>query len=97
MIDQSLLLRLAGTYIWWKTPSDAVAYPERLLAQVMDMGSWDDVEALEAAMGDDGLRAILRHSGAGWFSEKSWAYWHYRLGLASAERPPPPLVARKLA
>ena len=43
---QELLMDLARKYIWWKTPADAVAIPERIMAQVMDIGDYLDVQAL---------------------------------------------------
>ena len=38
--------QLASKYIWWKTPDDSVAMPERVMAQVMNMGDYADVQAL---------------------------------------------------
>lgn len=80
--DQRSLARLARKYIWWTTPEIAVTMPERIVAQVMDMGDYDDVQALATLAGDDYLRAVLRHAEVGQFTPRSWAYWHYRLGLA---------------
>ena len=45
-IDPNALKPLAGKYIWWKTPDDAVAMPERVIAQVMNIGDYADVPAL---------------------------------------------------
>lgn len=87
-IDQDGLKRFAGKYIWWKTPDEAVAMPERVIAQVMNIGDYADVHALAALVGDDVLRAVLTHAEAGQFNERSWAYWHYRLGLASVDQVP---------
>lgn len=81
-IDREALKPFARKYIWWKTPEEAVAFPERVIAQVMDLGDYDDVQALARRVGDAGLRRVLARAEAGWFSAKSWAYWHYRLGLA---------------
>ena len=47
MIERrELLMRLARKYIWWKTPADAVAMPERIMAQIMDIGDYLDVQEL---------------------------------------------------
>ncbi len=88
-IDRSALKPFAGKYIWWKTTDEAVTMPERVIAQVMNIGDYDDIQALAALLGDDGLREVLTHAEAGQFDERSWAYWHYRLGLAEVERLPP--------
>jgi hypothetical protein len=44
----SVLRGLAAKYIWWKAPDEALLYPERVVAQVMDIGDYDDVQMLAA-------------------------------------------------
>ena len=80
---------MAARYIWWKTPEEALRYPQQIAAQVMNLGDWDDVQILARAVGDDYLRAVIRTAEAGQFNERSWAYWHYRLHLAKVGRVPP--------
>ena len=87
-IDAQALLPWARKYVWWKTPQEAVATPERVLAQVMNIGDYADVQQLAALVGDDVLRDVLRHAQAGQFNGRSWAYWHYRLGLAPVDQVP---------
>lgn len=89
-----LLRSLAAKYIWWKTPDEAMRRPERIVAQVMDIGDFDDMQALAAQLGDDHLRDVLRTAEAGQFNERSWTYWHYRLGLASLGQVPTPPARR---
>lgn len=76
------LLQLARKYIWWMPPEVAVTMPDRLAAQVMNLGDYDDVQRLAAVAGDAYLRRVLARAEAGQFTPRSWAYWHYRLGLA---------------
>ena len=88
----------AQGFLWWQAdPSlwllrlgrllgiarDLRPVPERVVAQVMDIGDFDDVQALADAVGDEYLRRVILHAEAGMFSGRSWAYWHYRLGLAN--------------
>ena len=94
-IASAALLPFARRYVWWKTPTEAVAQPDRLIAQVMNMGDHQDVEALARLVGDAVLRDVLQHAEAGQFGERAWAYWHYRLGLADVGRVPP-LPTRRL-
>ncbi len=94
--DQDALKRLAREYIWWKTPDEAVATPARVMAQVMNLGDYDDVQVLAHHVGDQCLRDVLEHAEIGLFNERSWAYWHYRLGLAAPGRVPP-MPTRTLA
>ena len=62
--------------------------PERVIAQVMNIGDYEDVQRLVAQVGEDVLREVLTHAQAGQFDERSWAYWHYRLGLATLDDVP---------
>lgn len=86
--DRDVLKHLARKYVWWKTPDEAISMPERVIAQVMNIGDYADVQALAAHIGDDSLREVLTHAEAGQFSARSWVYWHYRLGLADVDRVP---------
>ena len=93
-LADATLKPLARKYLWWKTPDEAVAYPERLIAQVMTIGDFADIAAIAAEVGDDALREVLQRGEAGQFSARSWAYWHYRLGLAKVGEVPPLPVRR---
>lgn len=88
-LPRDLLLRLAARYVWWQPPAEAVRDPGRVAGQVMNLGVFEDVRELAAAAGDEALREILARSGPGTFSPRSWAYWHYRLGLAEPGQVPP--------
>jgi hypothetical protein len=93
-VDKKKLKPFAAKYIWWKMPDEAMERPERVIAQTMDIGDYDDIQALAGLLGDDMLRIVLARAEAGWFDERSWAYWHYRLGLADADNDPPPRPTR---
>ncbi len=88
LINQEMLRPFASKYIWWKKPDEALAMPERVIAQVMNIGDYADVQLLASKVGDDVLRDVLIHAEAGQFNERSWAYWHYRLGLADVDQVP---------
>ncbi len=93
----SFLEQIAPRYIWWKTPDDALRYPNRLIAQVMDIGTFEDIQILVRLLGEERLAGVLRHVEPGWLRPQSWAYWHYRLGLVEAKEPLPPEPQRKIA
>lgn len=63
--------------------------PQRLIAQVMNIGDYADVQAMAEQLGDPLLRQVLLQAQAGQFNARSWAYWHYRLGLADVDQVPP--------
>jgi hypothetical protein len=95
-ISPETLKPLASKYIWWKTPEEAVAMPERVIAQVMNIGDYFDVQSLVSQVGDETLHEVLTHAQAGEFNARSWAYWHYRLGLSSVD-PVPAMPVRRFA
>ncbi len=91
-----LMRDLASRYIWWQSADDAIAWPDRIIAQVMNLGDHDDVLALIEVVGEDRLRGVLRAAEIGQLNPKSWAYWHYRLGLIEPHEAPPPMPQRIL-
>jgi hypothetical protein len=88
-MNTDILKAMARKYVWWKSPDEALTMPDRVIAQVMNIGDWDDVQALASQVGDDALRHVLAHAQAGQFNARSWAYWHYRLGLCDVGEVPP--------
>ena len=94
-INPDMLKAFASKYIWWKTPDEAVAMPERVIAQVMNIGDYDDMQSLVSQVGNEVLIDVLTHSEIGQFTERSWDYWHYRLHLAEVDEVPP-MPVRKL-
>lgn len=69
--------------------------PERVIAQVMNIGDYSDVQVVVKQAGDEYLRKILTHAEIGQFNAKSWHYWHYRLRLASSPDEIPPLPSKR--
>jgi hypothetical protein len=88
------LLRAAARYIWWEPPGEAIRRPARVIAQVMDLGDFEDVQRLVDLAGPDRIRATVLDAEPGWFSERSWAYWCHRLGVTEPGAPLPPLPRR---
>lgn len=86
---QNVLASLAHKYIWWESPEDALRFPMRVIAQVMDLGTHEDSLILTDLVGEDALREVLLKAQAGWFNTRSWHYWHYRLGLCGPSEVPP--------
>lgn len=92
---RGLLRELARKYVWWLSADQAMARPDLPITQTMELGNFEDARRLEAALGRERLAQALRCAEAGRFSERSWTYWHYRLGLARPGRVPP-LPRRRL-
>lgn len=83
---------LAKRYVWWESVDWSYAHPLVFLANVMNLGSWEDIQLLRAMIGDDSLIFVLKQAPPGSFSYRSWDYWHAKLGIL----PIPPLPTRIL-
>ena len=81
---------LAERMIWWKTPDEALRFPERLLAQVMALGTWEDGQLAKRLWTREEFVAVLKHPPPGVFDGRSWVYWHTVLHV----NPVPPLPKR---
>ena len=92
----SPVIRAMAKYLWWKPAAQALEDPERIVAQVMNLGDYNDVCALAHEIGESGFKDVLQKAGPGEFDDRSWHYWHYRLGLAKCEEVPP-LPSRKFS
>jgi hypothetical protein len=92
--QHDLLRDFASRYIWWKSAQEAMLFPERILAQVMNLGTYADLGRLCTIFPVEALRQVVDHAEPGWFNERSWVFWQYRLGLVAGDTPLPPLPAR---
>jgi len=82
-------LRLARRLNWWETPAEAVKNEPRLLAQVMVLGTWEDVQQARKIWPESAFLAVLDNPPLGLFDAKSWNYWHLVF-----HRSTPPLPVR---
>jgi len=85
-----LLAEFAQRYVWWA--DDGGPSEERIIAQVMNVGTYDDIRRLERAFDADALRRVMLQAQPGWISERSWDFWRGRLRLrgdpAISQAPP---------
>ena len=79
---EQLLKYFASKYIWWKSAEEACRFPIRVIAQVMELGDFEDLVLLWTEYSDEELGRVLKSIDPGTLSQRSWNYWHYRLGLS---------------
>lgn len=89
------LRRDAARYLWWERPDEALRRPVRVIAQVMNIGDFEDVRRMMTVLGVDEMKNVLLHAEAGWFNERSWSYWCYKLGATKPGDPLPPMPRRR--
>ena len=91
-MSRDALVELAGRYVWWQPAAETLAQPNRLLCQLMQLGTAEDVRAARSLLGDDAFRDALRSAPPGILDAKSWNFWH----LVLLGQAPPPLPSRPL-
>ena len=75
------LLDSARRYIWWETPEKAIAYPQRILAQVMNIGVLEDMGKIIELFSQIDLINVLNTAEIGQFNGRSWCFWHNKFSL----------------
>jgi hypothetical protein len=88
------LAYFARKYVWWQAPEAALVDRHRVIAQVMNIGTFEDVRALLSKIGQSEFKSALREARPGEFSARSWQYWHLILGVTQFDSVPP-LPARR--
>jgi len=87
MSNQDQLKQIAKEIIWWQSPEVSLRNPRRFLAQLMTLGTWNEVQMVREQFGWDAFKDALLNAPAGVFDRRSWAYWHAVFELPSAELP----------
>ncbi|MFM7548003.1 MAG: hypothetical protein ACKO8I_03855, partial [Cyanobacteriota bacterium] len=87
--ELELLSPMATQLIWWQPAEQALRHPGRVIAQVMDIGTFEMAQLLRQGLGDRRLAQVLQQAEAGWFSPRSWTYWHRKLGITPTGPVPP--------
>ena len=77
----------AKRLIWWMSPDEALAQPMRLLAQIMNIGTLDDLRLLQEEFSDKELEDILRHAPPGILSAQAVRFWQVVLHTEAAPAP----------
>jgi hypothetical protein len=87
-------LKSMTKYIWWESVEESLARPQRILAQVMELGTTEDIADVIDLFSEEALTDILKNAESGWFSARSWNFWHFRLNLAKKSEDIPPMKKR---
>jgi hypothetical protein len=70
-------------YLWWE-PVDGQPHSEdRIIAQTMNLGTYEDILLLEQMVGKPRLVEIMLRAEPGWINERSWEFWRGRLSFAT--------------
>lgn len=70
-------------YLWWKPVGGLPHSDDRIIAQTMNLGTYDDILLLEQTVGSARLVEVMLHAEPGWISDRSWEFWRGRLSFAT--------------
>ena len=74
-----LIAEFEHKYIWWQPVGDVPHSEERIIAQAMNLATFDDICRLERTLGFERLAQVMLDAAPGWFSDRSWELWRGRL------------------
>ena len=70
-------------YLWWEPVSGQPHSEDRIIAQTMNLGTYDDSLLLEEAVGKARLLEVMLRAEPGWINDRSWEFWRGRLSFAT--------------
>jgi hypothetical protein len=88
VLPAELAAELESRFFWWEPVGSQPRSHARILAQAMDLASFDDTRRLEKKLGPHRLAEAMRKAEPGWISERSWEFWRGRLVLATGQALP---------
>ena len=66
---QGTMAEFGRKYLWWKPVDGQRHSDKRIIAQTMNLGTYDDILLLEQTVGRARLVEIMLHAEPGWFNE----------------------------
>lgn len=94
-LDDATLAEIEGIarpYMWWSASDGAAHATDRLIAQIMRFGRYEDIRSLERRITAERLLLVMQSASPGWFDRRSWDFWRGRLaaeGLTGLSAGPP--------
>ena len=82
-IAQETIAKFGRKYIWWKPVGEQPHSEDRIIAQTMNLGTYDDILLLEHTIGKSRLVEIMLRAEPGWLNDRSWEFWRGRLSFAT--------------
>jgi len=87
-LPADLASELERKFFWWEPVGSRPRSDLRILAQAMNLASFEDVLRLETTLGADQLIEVMLKAEPGWIDERSWDFWRGRLALATGRAIP---------
>ena len=82
-VSTTAIAEFGRKYLWWRPPDGESHSADRIIAQTMNLGTYDDILLLEETVGRARLVEIMLRAEPGWISDRSWEFWRGRLSFAT--------------
>ncbi|MEI8343226.1 MAG: hypothetical protein WCH43_17015, partial [Verrucomicrobiota bacterium] len=79
--DSESLAAVARRVCWWEPADVTMENTPVFLCRVMALGTWEGICLAIDNYGREAFRQALQTAPPGLFDNRSWHYWHHRLGL----------------
>jgi hypothetical protein len=70
-------------YLWWEPVNGRPHSEDRIIAQTMNFGTYDDILLLEEVVGWARLLEVMLRAEPGWINDRSWEFWRGRLSFTT--------------
>jgi hypothetical protein len=81
--SQQTIAEFGRKYLWWEPVGGQPHSEDRIIAQTMNLGTYDDILLLEQTVGKSRLVEIMLRAEPGWINDRSWEFWRGRLSFAT--------------
>jgi hypothetical protein len=82
-VSQAVIAEFGRKYLWWEPVGGQPHSDDRIIAQTMNLGTYDDILVLEQMVGKSRLVEIMLRAQPGWISDRSWEFWRGRLSFST--------------
>ena len=82
-VSQAIIAEFGRKSLWWEPVGGQPHSDDRVIAQTMNLGTYDDILVLEQTVGKSRLVEIMLRAQPGWISDRSWEFWRGRLSFAT--------------
>jgi hypothetical protein len=70
-------------FLWWEPIGGQPHSEDRIIAQTMNLGTYDDILLLEQMVGNVRLVEIMMNAEPGWLNDRYREFWRGRLSFAT--------------
>jgi len=81
--SQAAIAEFGRKYLWWEPIGGQPHSEDRIIAQTMNLATYDDILLLKRMVGKSRLVEIMLRAEPDWISDRSWEFWRGRLSFAT--------------